>query len=104
MNPVMVKWELIVIILAVYSSVVLPLDIAFRPPALDNKHLKAFNYVIDALFFLDIVITFRTTQVNLMTGDTIIDPKQIANNYIAGRFWIDLLSTIPFDDLLKFFL
>ena len=61
MNPVMVKWELLVIILAVYSSWILPLDIAFKPPSLDNKNIKAFNYVIDAMFFLDIIITFRTT-------------------------------------------
>lgn len=39
-----------------------------------------------------------------MTGDTIVDPKQIANNYVKGRFWIDLISTIPFDDLIKIFL
>jgi len=104
MNPVMVKWELIVIILAVYSSIVLPLDIAFKPPALEDYRLKVFNNVIDLLFFLDIVMTFRTTQVNIMTGETITDPKVIANNYISGRFWIDLISTIPLDDLLKLFI
>ena len=100
MNPIMVKWELIVIILAVYSSIVLPLDIAFRPPSLQDKRIKIFNYFIDFMFLIDIVITFRTTQVNLMTGDTISDPKQIARNYLKGRFWIDILSTIPLDDIL----
>ena len=100
----MVKWELIVIILAVYSSIVLPLDIAFKPPSLQDLRITIFNYFIDFMFFIDIVITFRTTQVNLMTGDTISDPKEIARNYLKGKFWIDMLSTIPLDDLLVLFL
>ena len=104
MNPIMVKWELIVIILAVYSSIVLPLDIAFKPPSLQDLRITIFNYFIDFMFFIDIVITFRTTQVNLMTGDTISDPKEIARNYLKGKFWIDMLSTIPLDDLLVLFL
>ena len=104
MNPIMVKWELIVIVLAVYSSIVLPLDIAFKPPSLQDLRITIFNYFIDFMFFIDIVITFRTTQVNLMTGDTISDPKEIARNYLKGKFWIDMLSTIPLDDLLVLFL
>ena len=104
MNPIMVKWELIVIILAVYSSIVLPLDIAFKPPSLQDLRITIFNYFIDFMFFIDIVITFRTTQVNLMTGDTISDPKEIARNYLKGKFLIDMLSTIPLDDLLVLFL
>jgi hypothetical protein len=38
-----------------------------------------------------------------MTGERISEPKQIAKNYIAGRFWIDLISTIPFESVVGLF-
>ena len=82
MNPIMVKWELIVIILAVYSSIVLPLDIAFKPPSLSDARIKFINYGIDFLFFIDIVISFRITSIDLMTGEAITIPKIIARNYL----------------------
>jgi len=31
------------------------------------------------------------------TGNEIIEPQDIAFAYFKGRFWIDLLATIPFD-------
>lgn len=104
MNPVIIKWELFVILLAVYSSIILPLEIAFKPPTLDNKNFKLINHLIDLLFLIDLIITFRTTQINIMTGEIITDPKQIAKNYVAGRFWIDLISTIPFEELVIIFI
>ena len=61
------------------------------------------SHVIDFMFFLDILITFRTTTVNIMTGQIIMEPKTIAKNYIQGRFWIDLVSTIPFEEILFMF-
>jgi hypothetical protein len=53
--------------------------------------------VIDAIFAIDILINFRTTYFNPRTGDEVSDPKLIAKAYLQGRFWIDLLATIPFD-------
>jgi hypothetical protein len=56
MNPIMVKWELVVIILAVYSSIVLPLETAFSPPLLEDHRFKLINHLIDFLFIIDILI------------------------------------------------
>ena len=49
------------------------------------------------MFFIDIVMNFRTTYFNPRTGEEIIDKKMIVMNYLSGHFIIDLLSTIPFD-------
>lgn len=38
-----------------------------------------------------------------MTGDEVKDLNIIRRNYLKGRFSIDILSTIPFDNLLKLF-
>jgi hypothetical protein len=38
-----------------------------------------------------------------MTGDEINDTKRIAINYMKGKFWLDVISTIPFDLIFKVF-
>lgn len=49
------------------------------------------------MFFMDILIVFRTSYVNSYTGEEILYSNKIVWNYLFGRFWIDLLATIPFD-------
>lgn len=63
----------------------------------------AFNYFIDAIFFIDLVLNFRTTYFNPRTGDEVSDPKLIAASYLKSRFWFDLLAAVPFDDVIGFF-
>lgn len=63
--------------------------------------MASFNtltYIIDALFFVDILVQFRTTYMNNMTGDEIWAPNMIARRYgFSVRLWIDVLSTTPFE-------
>ena len=98
MNPIKIKWDLFIILLAVYNCVSLPIELALVPPFMqDNAMFDRFNNIIDIIFFVDIVINFRTTFVNPMTGDENHHVKDIAYNYLTGKFIIDLLSTIPFE-------
>lgn len=55
------------------------------------------NYIIDAIFLLDLIFNFRTTYFNSKTGDEIISPKRIAKRYLKNLFFVDLLSTMPLD-------
>lgn len=43
------------------------------------------------------IIGFRTSYVNERTGVEITDGGKIVCQYVKGRFWIDLLASIPFD-------
>lgn len=44
------------------------------------------------------MFNFRTTYVNSKTGTEVISPRQIFINYtLHGRFFVDLLATIPFE-------
>ena len=58
---------------------------------------NVMNWFIDIFFLLDILINFRTSVVNTKTGEDIYDAKIIAMRYLKGKFWIDLLASIPFD-------
>lgn len=55
-----------------------------------------FNSLIDCLFTLDIFLTFRTTFISSKSGIEISNPKEIATNYMFGRFWIDFFTVFPF--------
>jgi len=59
--------------------------------------------VIDLCFFFDIIVNFRTTFHNTSTGEEIMEKKAIAHNYVFGMFLMDLLSTIPFDQIAAWF-
>ena len=104
MNPIKIKWDLLIICFAVYNSISLPLELALVPPFLaGNQHIDILNQVIDFIFFIDIVLSFRTSIVNPMSGEEITDTKIIYMSYLTGRFWIDLISTIPFDLIVQQF-
>jgi len=88
-------------ILCIWNCVTIPVEIAFNPASYDSYAITTFNFIIDFMFFLDIILNFRTTYHNHGTGEEVITSKQIASNYLrGGRFWIDILSTIPFDTAL----
>ena len=58
-----------------------------------------FKTIADAstfVFGLDILVNFNTGYVN-SDGNTIMDRNLITKKYMATWFWLDLLSTVPFD-------
>lgn len=77
----------------------IPVEVAFEPEVLESVAFIVINAIIDVCFAIDIFVVFRTTYVDPYDGKEVLDGKQIAKNYLAGRFWIDLLATIPFDTI-----
>ena len=68
---------------------------------MDSSSFLVFNSCIDICFFLDIIFTFRTSFYDTITGDEVFDKWLIARNYLKGRFIVDFLSTVPFDNIAK---
>lgn len=97
------QWELFVIILALYNSFSIPLDLSFKPDSMQGINFILLNTLIDIMFAVDIFINFRTTFYHPITGDEIKDLIIIRKNYLQGRFIIDFLSTVPFDNILWLF-
>lgn len=56
----------------------------------------SINYVIDFMFFIDILINFRTAYMN-EKGEEETRTLYMASEYIQSTFIIDLLATFPFD-------
>ena len=92
-------------LLATWNVFSIPYIVAFVPHFEEPISLKVFNLLIDFLFFIDIVLNFRTTFFNSVTGDEISKPKKIAQNYIiSGKFLLDVLASVPFDVLGNIFI
>jgi len=99
-------WDWMIILFVIYNATVIPLSLAFedRVSHTAATALFVFDTIVDCLFFLDIVLSFRTEFPD-NRGDPIKDGREIANAYIkSGWFWIDLLATIPFDQIISAFL
>jgi len=63
--------------------------------------LTVIDQILNAVFFIDILVNFRTTFYN-KRGEEVFDPKTIAIQYLlSGRFLIDFLACVPFDIMIK---
>lgn len=98
-DPHKTKWDLFVMVLATFNVFVIPLDVGFAPESFQEFWFKFLNFVVDGLFFVDILVSFRTTYINERTGAEVRDVKLISHYYLRGQFTIDLLATVPFDTL-----
>ena len=95
------RWDLLVILLALYNCVSIPFEVAFGSIS-DHVAMVIFEYTIDVLFFADVLFNFRTTFVK--SGTEVVSGKKIAWNYVMkGRFWVDLLASIPFELIIGLF-
>ena len=73
-------------ILATWNVFSIPYIVAFIPSFDEQISLKVFNLLIDFLFFIDIVLNFRTTFFNPRTGIEVSEPRKITNNYIISGY------------------
>jgi uncharacterized membrane protein (DUF485 family) len=71
-------WDMFIISIAIYNCFSIPLKIAFEPPILETPLFEIADYIIDLLFVLDIVVAFRTTYIDTLTGDEVFTPYKTA--------------------------
>ena len=87
---------------AAYNCFALPIEIAFKSPVLLSPTMMVINYFMDVVFMLDMIVVFRTS---IFLEDTEIwHCKKVSKHYLEGRFTVDLVSTIPFELILSWFL
>lgn len=79
--------------------VIIPIGIGFETSP-ETPSLIIDN-IVTALFCVDIIISFNTAYEDVDTEKLEYDRLHIAKHYIRFWFWIDLLSTIPFDDIVS---
>lgn len=95
-------WDIFVAFLIVYSVIVIPYRIGFEITS--SGPLTTFDSLIDIIFLIDIIINFNCAQEDRQSDMMIVSRREIAKNYLQFWFWVDALSTIPFDTVISFFI
>jgi Ion transport protein len=96
-NENRIKWDTVILIMAIWNCIQIPFDIAFEPPW--SLTIEVVNSIIDLMFYIDIGIAFRTSYLTF-EGFEITDWRKIAKKYIFhGTFLLDLLSVLPFNTM-----
>lgn len=91
-------WDGMMNFLAIYTTIVVPYAIGFHAHWAHDKRFMTVGLVKDIMFMFDILINFRTSFVNLLTGQEVIDPKKLAKHYLfTFKFCADVLASIPFE-------
>jgi hypothetical protein len=93
-------WNIMILILVIFQSVVIPVRIAFEGEIL--VQWKITDYILDSIFLIDIFINFLTALED-DSGDYIINRKVIAKDYLFSWFFIDFVSCIPITFIMEFF-
>jgi CRP-like cAMP-binding protein len=93
-------WDLLIVVAIMYSVLIIPVEVGFQEIAFPASN--RINMVVSCLFFLDIAITFRTCYQSKRFDALVISKRMIAWKYLTTWFWIDVISTIPLDDMFSF--
>ena len=80
-----------------YAVTVTPYRVAFVE--IDDPVWQAVDYLIDFLFFIDVLCNFFTAYRD-NNENLVINHKKIAVNYLTSWFLIDLFSCMPFQVIL----
>jgi hypothetical protein len=97
-SPFKLYLDIVIIILALYFSIIIPVEIAFNPDLLNHAGEITAEAFINMVFTIDIMLQFRMTYISATSGDEVFDTRKIAKNYLLGpRFVLDTLSSIPFN-------
>ncbi|VDP97272.1 unnamed protein product [Trichobilharzia regenti] len=85
------------LLLLIANLIILPVAISFFNDDL-SIHWIVFNCVSDTVFLIDIGVNFRTGIIkNNFADEIMLNPKEIARQYLKTWFLLDLLSSLPLD-------
>ncbi|KAJ8449938.1 hypothetical protein Cgig2_029300 [Carnegiea gigantea] len=94
-------WEMLLVVLVVYSAWICPFEFAFLTYKRDA--LFIVDHIVNGFFAVDIVLTFFVAYVDRRTYLLIDDHKKIAIRYLSTWFIFDVCSTAPLQSLSLFF-
>jgi len=98
-NRLKIAWDVSIMLVLLIVTVIIPYRLAFVMD--DDINWKVLYIFFDVMFALDMVFCFFTSYTDKYIKREVTDIKLIANRYLRGWFWIDLMSIIPFEAILN---
>jgi len=77
-------WDFLIIALAVYQALIIPFNISFAPDFLLSPSIRTMDSIIDLIFTLDIILRFRTTYIDQVSGEEVDDTYLIGMRYMKS--------------------
>ena len=101
-SPLLNIWQLYILgPIVIYIVVYMPIELMFGEALPKSDAVTYFDFALDGLFWLDIIINFRTAYKNEEDETIVVDLKKIAHRYVCGFrsgggwFFVDLISSLP---------
>lgn len=92
------QWDFSIVFLILYSVIAVPVQIGFGREAAGA--VSIWDDFVDCMFFTDLLLSIRTAYFSAEDDAWVLVPFRVWFEYAKTWFWIDLLSSIPFDTLL----
>ncbi|KAM1796457.1 hypothetical protein COP2_037522 [Malus domestica] len=96
-NPRYRTWEMVLVLLVIYSAWICPFEFAFLPYKQDA--LFIVDNIVNGFFGIDIILTFFVAYLDSRSYLLVDNPKQIAMRYLSTWFLFDVCSTAPFQSI-----
>lgn len=90
-------WDFLSFLIISYQAISIPFYISFL---LENNSTASADLGFMIFFNFDILLHFNTAF--FRSGELIVQRKEIIKNYLKLWFWIDLISTFPYDSIYNY--
>jgi len=98
LGPRRLTWDFLGLLCLLLETWLVPFELIFLQETDTPWLIQALSYGVNVFFFIDLLLNFNTGYIR---GDQIVmERKAICKEYFRFFFWVDLLSTVPFDLIL----
>ncbi len=80
-------------IFILYEMLLIPFRLSFD--VIFPIELEIFSYIVDFYFLIDIILMFNTAYYD--KGNIVLNRKKIVLNYLKFWFWIDTVTSFPYN-------
>lgn len=97
-SPARILWDLLVMVSCIFVAIEFPFILAWEDDISDHT-LRALNipeHTVDVILVFDILFNFFTGYYD-DCGKLIVDHAMVAKHYLETWFFVDFISSIPFD-------
>lgn len=88
-----IVWDWLILIFILYTATSVPFIVCFK---FDSLPMTIADSAVDVMFIVDIVLNFHTSYTG-DDGSIVFDLKQIRRKYFRSWFFLDLVTSLPYD-------
>jgi len=100
-EPIRLTWDMMITLIMLYILVDIPIQLCFEISLRLNHPWARIDLLVDGVFLADIIFNFNTGYID-HESQFVSDRLKIAETYLMGWFWIDLITSLPFEYMVQY--